>query len=79
MCLCPLHLYVAPAQASAQECAVLVRGGDVDDPTSGNAASSQVPIPTLAAVARGIRRDRQAVEVARTEGWSKGHVEGLAN
>ena len=37
------------------------------------------PSPRVAAVARGIRRDRRAVEAAHTEGWSKGQAGGLAN
>jgi len=78
-CLYHLCPHVAPAQALAQECAALVREGDVEEPYQWLRIVELGAIPELAAVARGIRRDRQAVEAARTEGWNNSQVDVMAN
>jgi len=70
---------VALAQALVQEFAALVRDHDVPGLYAWLRGVELCAIPEFVAVARGIWRDRQAVEAALSEDWSNGQVEGQVN
>ena len=74
--LCP---HIALAQALVQEFVSLVHDGDVPGLYQWLHGVEVSAMPEFVAIARGIWRDRQAVEAALTEAWSNGQVEGQVN
>lgn len=79
MQFCQLAPHGTEVYALAQEFGRLVRARDAHALDAWLIAAEATALPELVSFARGIRRDREAVEAMLTSRWSNGQTEGQVN